>query len=289
MFREHEATRETPLIVLSTKEEPKIKAEAFALGANDYLVKLPDRLELLARIRYHSKGYINLLQRNEAYRALPGQPAASWPRTWPRRPSTSSRSCPSRCDGRDPGRLAVHPLGRPRGRLVRLPLARRRALRVLPARRLRPRRRRGPALGLRPERPPLAVAAADRLPRPGPGPHRPEPGLPDGPAERHVLHHLVRRLPQVDPPARLLRRRPPPGDPADRPLRRPRPARRSSSPQARWSGPSTTWNSRPRPARSSAFGQLFLYSDGIYEIERPDGSTWPLATSSSSWGSPPDG
>jgi sigma-B regulation protein RsbU (phosphoserine phosphatase) len=69
-FREQEATRETPLLVLSTKEEPKVKAEAFALGANDYIVKLPDKLELLARIRYHSKGYINLLQRNEAYRAL---------------------------------------------------------------------------------------------------------------------------------------------------------------------------------------------------------------------------
>lgn len=69
-FRETEATRETPMIVLSTKEEPTIKAEAFALGANDYIVKLPDRLELLARIRYHSKGYINLLQRNEAYKAL---------------------------------------------------------------------------------------------------------------------------------------------------------------------------------------------------------------------------
>ncbi|MDR3636889.1 MAG: SpoIIE family protein phosphatase [Isosphaeraceae bacterium] len=69
-FREHESTRETPMIVLSTKEEPKVKADAFALGANDYIVKLPDRLELLARIRYHSKGYINLLQRNEAYKAL---------------------------------------------------------------------------------------------------------------------------------------------------------------------------------------------------------------------------
>src|SRR5262249_9202961 len=56
-FREVDATRETPMIVLSTKEEPTIKAEAFALGANDYIVKLPDRLELLARIRYHSKGY----------------------------------------------------------------------------------------------------------------------------------------------------------------------------------------------------------------------------------------
>ena len=70
LFRENEATREIPMIVLSTKEEPKIKAEAFGLGANDYIVKLPDRLELLARIRHHSKGYINLLQRNEAYRAL---------------------------------------------------------------------------------------------------------------------------------------------------------------------------------------------------------------------------
>ncbi len=69
-FRAYEPTRETPLIVLSTKEEPVVKAEAFALGANDYIVKLPDRLELLARIRYHSKGYINLLQRNEAYKAL---------------------------------------------------------------------------------------------------------------------------------------------------------------------------------------------------------------------------
>jgi sigma-B regulation protein RsbU (phosphoserine phosphatase) len=69
-IRANEPTRETPMIVLSTKEEPTVKAEAFALGANDYIVKLPDRLELLARIRYHSKGYINLLQRNEAYSRL---------------------------------------------------------------------------------------------------------------------------------------------------------------------------------------------------------------------------
>ncbi len=69
-FRENPATRETPMIVLSSKEDPKVKADAFALGANDYVVKLPDRLELLARIRYHSKGYIALLQRNEAYAAL---------------------------------------------------------------------------------------------------------------------------------------------------------------------------------------------------------------------------
>lgn len=70
LFRADGRTREIPMIVLSTKEEPVTKAEAFGVGANDYLVKLPDRLELLARIRYHSKGYINLLQRNEAYERL---------------------------------------------------------------------------------------------------------------------------------------------------------------------------------------------------------------------------
>lgn len=59
-LREHVATRNIPLIVLSTKDEPKVKAEAFALGINDYLVKLPDQIELVARIRYHSRAYSNL-------------------------------------------------------------------------------------------------------------------------------------------------------------------------------------------------------------------------------------
>ncbi|AME24796.1 diguanylate cyclase domain-containing protein [Burkholderia sp. PAMC 26561] len=69
-YREHESTRDIPIIVLSTKEEPRIKSAAFAAGANDYLVKLPDSIELIARIRYHSRSYLNLTQRDEAYRAL---------------------------------------------------------------------------------------------------------------------------------------------------------------------------------------------------------------------------
>jgi sigma-B regulation protein RsbU (phosphoserine phosphatase) len=69
-FRANEKIRDIPLIVLSSKEEPVIKAKAFELGANDYLVKLPDRIELIARIRHHSKGYINLLERNEVMRRL---------------------------------------------------------------------------------------------------------------------------------------------------------------------------------------------------------------------------
>ena len=75
-FRAAEATRQIPLIVLSTKEEPATKAEAFARGANDYLVKLPDKIELIARIRYHSKAYITLLERNETYDALLASQAA---------------------------------------------------------------------------------------------------------------------------------------------------------------------------------------------------------------------
>ncbi len=69
-YRNHPATKDIPIIVLSTKEDPLIKSAAFAAGANDYLVKLPDNIELVARIRYHSRSYMMLLQRDAAYRAL---------------------------------------------------------------------------------------------------------------------------------------------------------------------------------------------------------------------------
>lgn len=69
-YRANPATRDIPVIVLSTKEEPAIKSSAFAAGANDYLVKLPDNVELIARIRYHTKSYLNQVQRDQAYRAL---------------------------------------------------------------------------------------------------------------------------------------------------------------------------------------------------------------------------
>jgi sigma-B regulation protein RsbU (phosphoserine phosphatase) len=69
-FRRAPHTADVPLIVLSTKEEAKVKAEAFSLGANDYLVKLPDRVELVARIRHHSQGYCSRLERDAALRQL---------------------------------------------------------------------------------------------------------------------------------------------------------------------------------------------------------------------------
>jgi len=69
-YRASPATKDLPIIVLSTKEDAAVKSEAFAAGANDYLVKLPDKIELVARIRLHSNAYANQLQRDEAYRAL---------------------------------------------------------------------------------------------------------------------------------------------------------------------------------------------------------------------------
>ena len=69
-YRSRKALQDVPIIVLSTKEDPKVKSAAFSMGANDYLVKLPDVIELVARIRYHSRSYVALKQRDEAFRAL---------------------------------------------------------------------------------------------------------------------------------------------------------------------------------------------------------------------------
>src|SRR5690606_19729181 len=52
------------------KDDPKIKSDAFANGATDYLVKLPEPIELIARIRAHSKSYLAQRERDEAYHAL---------------------------------------------------------------------------------------------------------------------------------------------------------------------------------------------------------------------------
>ena len=65
-YRRNQKLRHVPVIVLSAKEDPKLKAHGFEVGANDYMVKLPDQLELLARLRYHAAGYISRLQRDEA-------------------------------------------------------------------------------------------------------------------------------------------------------------------------------------------------------------------------------
>jgi signal transduction histidine kinase len=63
-------TADIPVIVLSSEEDPDIKAKAFAAGVNDYLVKWPDPRELVARVRYHSDAYIARRQRDDAFVSL---------------------------------------------------------------------------------------------------------------------------------------------------------------------------------------------------------------------------
>src|SRR5580700_4577155 len=62
-YRASPTTKDIPIIVLSTKEDAVVKSDAFLAGANDYLVKLPDKIELVARVRLHSTAYLNRLQR----------------------------------------------------------------------------------------------------------------------------------------------------------------------------------------------------------------------------------
>jgi len=69
-YKVNERTKDIPIIVLSSKEDPVIKGEAFSNGATDYLVKLPDKIELIARVRAHAKGYLTQIQRDEAFNAL---------------------------------------------------------------------------------------------------------------------------------------------------------------------------------------------------------------------------
>ncbi|WP_225784861.1 diguanylate cyclase [Xenophilus sp. Marseille-Q4582] len=69
-YRDTPETRDVPIIVLSANDDPLMKRASFSAGANDYLVKLPEPIELTARIRYHSRSYRTLLERNSAYEAL---------------------------------------------------------------------------------------------------------------------------------------------------------------------------------------------------------------------------
>jgi signal transduction histidine kinase len=69
-LRADKDTEHIPVIVLSSEEDPDIKAKAFAMGANDYLVKWPDPRELVARVRYHSDAYIARRERDDAFVSL---------------------------------------------------------------------------------------------------------------------------------------------------------------------------------------------------------------------------
>jgi PleD family two-component response regulator len=70
MLRADPYTEHLPVILLSSEDDADIKAQAFALGANDYLVKWPEARELEARIRYHCAAYQARQQRDAAFLEL---------------------------------------------------------------------------------------------------------------------------------------------------------------------------------------------------------------------------
>ncbi|MBF0590137.1 MAG: response regulator [Magnetococcales bacterium] len=61
---------QTPIIMLSSDDKPEVKAKAFSLGANDYLVKLPAPVEMVARLRYHAHFHLTQAQKIKAEEAL---------------------------------------------------------------------------------------------------------------------------------------------------------------------------------------------------------------------------
>lgn len=69
-YRDNPVTRDVPVIMLSSEEEPEVKAAAFAAGADDYLVKFPDGVELLARVRHHARNYQRRVERERAVLTL---------------------------------------------------------------------------------------------------------------------------------------------------------------------------------------------------------------------------
>lgn len=69
-YKNHPDTSNIPVIILSSKDDAEIKSDAFAHGANDYLVKLPEPVELIARIRAHTKHYATEMERNMAYEIM---------------------------------------------------------------------------------------------------------------------------------------------------------------------------------------------------------------------------
>lgn len=65
-IRSNSSSLSIPVILLSSNDNAQTKFEAFSAGANDYVVKFPEKIELLGRIRCHSNSYHNLLERNAA-------------------------------------------------------------------------------------------------------------------------------------------------------------------------------------------------------------------------------
>lgn len=80
-LKAHPRLGEVPVVMLSSNDNPHTKAEGFAAGAMDYLVKWPDRVELAARLRAHSGACLTARERDSARRSLDASQAELLART----------------------------------------------------------------------------------------------------------------------------------------------------------------------------------------------------------------
>ncbi|WP_158662848.1 diguanylate cyclase [Pseudomonas cerasi] len=69
-LQRNSSTSDIPVVVMATTDSSDWKSKCFSNGASDYIIKLPDSAELIARIKYHSGTYFKGVQLGQAHRAL---------------------------------------------------------------------------------------------------------------------------------------------------------------------------------------------------------------------------
>ncbi len=69
-YRNNDVIKDIPIIMLSGEQAAETKARSFLEGASDYLTKPPHPIELVARIRHHSRAYFEHLEREELLQSL---------------------------------------------------------------------------------------------------------------------------------------------------------------------------------------------------------------------------
>ena len=69
-YRKVTGLASVPVIVLSGREEPQTKSRAFREGADDYMVKGADTVELIARIRHHAERHRGAIEQQRAYEQI---------------------------------------------------------------------------------------------------------------------------------------------------------------------------------------------------------------------------
>ncbi|MDX8381347.1 MAG: diguanylate cyclase [Ghiorsea sp.] len=69
-LQDHDAIRDIPTVILTVDDNAKTKNRAFELNAIDYLIKVPDKTELVVRLRNHTRAYIDHLEQAATLTAL---------------------------------------------------------------------------------------------------------------------------------------------------------------------------------------------------------------------------